>query len=50
MGCNRQIPRAFAYGRAAVGQGGMPAIRREGLFTVADPAELQAWLGREAPI
>jgi hypothetical protein len=26
---------------------GMP-IRREGRFTVADPGELQAWLGRES--
>ncbi|HZS29244.1 MAG TPA: hypothetical protein VFB76_18610 [Candidatus Angelobacter sp.] len=26
---------------------GMP-VKREGRFTVADPAELQAWLGRES--
>ena len=26
---------------------GMP-VKKEGRFTVADPAELQAWLGRES--
>src|SRR6185312_15326545 len=28
-------------------KGGMP-VRREGRFTVADPTELQFWLGRES--
>lgn len=48
MGCNRQIPRAFPGERAQRwAKEGMP-LRREVRFTVADPGELQAWLGPES--